>query len=339
MKISACYIVKNEENNIEISLESVKNIVDEIIIVDTGSTDGTIGIAEKFNAKIFSKPWNNDFSEARNEAIDHASGDWIIFLDADEFFTPETRSNIPDIIDRAEKSKFNTILVPLFNVDIDDDNRILDQAYSLRIFKRLPSFRYTGRIHEQLTDLDGKKMKMTSLDSSMLSIIHTGYSSNIQRKKSERNLQLLLAELETTQTPENLFPYLSETYYGLGNFEQAERYGLLDIATGRKSNTVASKSYRVLINMFKDKPEYFIDRFIVTKLAAKNFPEIPEFHADLGECYGQLGLIQNCVDSLEKCLKAFKKYDPNKNLEQSGFTPEMANMVRQRIDYWKSKLR
>jgi len=84
MGISLCMIVKDEENWIEKSIGSVKGIVDEIIVVDTGSGDRTPEIAEKLGAKVFHYKWDSNFSNARNFAIKKASGEWILFLDADE---------------------------------------------------------------------------------------------------------------------------------------------------------------------------------------------------------------------------------------------------------------
>ena len=117
IKISACYIVKNEENNLKRSIDSLINAVDEIIVVDTGSTDRTIEIAESYNAKIFNYVWNDDFSTPRNLAIDNSNGDWIIFLDADEFFInpKKVRQAIEKfstkeviLISRKSKSRINT---------------------------------------------------------------------------------------------------------------------------------------------------------------------------------------------------------------------------------------
>src|SRR3989338_6646287 len=82
--ISLCMIAKNEEKHIEECLNSVKDIVDEIIIVDTGRTDKTKQIGKKFNAKIFDFKWVDDFSAARNKSLKHATKDWILVLDADE---------------------------------------------------------------------------------------------------------------------------------------------------------------------------------------------------------------------------------------------------------------
>jgi len=87
VRLSQCMIVKNEEKNIEKALGWAKGIAFEQIVVDTGSTDRTVEIAEKLGAKIFHFEWINDFSAAKNFAIEQASGNWIAFLDADEYLS------------------------------------------------------------------------------------------------------------------------------------------------------------------------------------------------------------------------------------------------------------
>lgn len=86
MKISACVIVKNEEKNIGQWLNNMRQIADEIVVVDTGSTDNTINILENANITPYHFTWCNDFAAAKNYAIQQATGDWIVFLDADEYF-------------------------------------------------------------------------------------------------------------------------------------------------------------------------------------------------------------------------------------------------------------
>src|SRR4051794_40673333 len=83
-KLSLCMIVKNESKHLANCLESVEGVVDEIIIVDTGSTDDTVEIAKSYGAKVYHYEWNDNFSDARNESIKYATGDWILVLDADE---------------------------------------------------------------------------------------------------------------------------------------------------------------------------------------------------------------------------------------------------------------
>ncbi len=82
--LSACLMVKNEEQNIERCLKSIINVVDEIVVIDTGSTDRTMKIALSYGARIFEHPWENNFSLHRNQSIDHAQGEWVLIIDADE---------------------------------------------------------------------------------------------------------------------------------------------------------------------------------------------------------------------------------------------------------------
>src|SRR3989338_5500840 len=97
--ISLCMIVKNEEKYLEQCLNSVKDIADETIIVDTGSTDKTKEIAKKFKARVFDFKWSDDFSEARNESLKHATKEWILVLDADEIIDKNGLEKIKEAIE------------------------------------------------------------------------------------------------------------------------------------------------------------------------------------------------------------------------------------------------
>ena len=92
--LSLCMIVKNEEANLGLCLESVKGVADEIIIVDTGSTDRTVEIARRYGAKISSYKWDDDFAAARNVSLQSATSNWIMVLDADEALAEEDRGRL-----------------------------------------------------------------------------------------------------------------------------------------------------------------------------------------------------------------------------------------------------
>ena len=133
IKITACYMVKNESKNLPRSINSVKGSVDELIVIDTGSSDNTIEIAESFNAKVINVPWTDDFSAPRNIAIDNATGDWIIFLDADEYFV-----NPKSVRSAVEKlSNKESILIPRINIDEENGGNIIGRDWCLRIFKNV----------------------------------------------------------------------------------------------------------------------------------------------------------------------------------------------------------
>ncbi|MFN4149737.1 MAG: glycosyltransferase family 2 protein, partial [Candidatus Sericytochromatia bacterium] len=114
-KLSLCLITKNEEKNIARCLDSVQGIVDEIILLDTGSTDKTVEIAKNYNAKIFYSDWENDFSKARNESINKATGDWILILDADEELKEEVKGQIRVFMVETEDPICYTVRIRNFN--------------------------------------------------------------------------------------------------------------------------------------------------------------------------------------------------------------------------------
>ena len=149
LKISACYIVKNEAENLVKSIKSLKSQVNEIVVVDTGSTDNTIAVARKLGAKVYSFLWQDDFSKARNFALSKAEGDWLVLLDADEYFTDETAGNIRQVISQAQQA--DALLVQLVNYDVDKA-RIQEYFYQLRIVRNQQGLHYEGKIHRSLAN-------------------------------------------------------------------------------------------------------------------------------------------------------------------------------------------
>ena len=329
IKISACYIVKNNAAELEISLKSLSNSVDEIIIVDTGSTDETVTVAEKFGAKIFYETWQDDFSTPRNVAIKNAMGDWIIFLDADEYFSEETAQNIRMAIERAQEFHQQGMLIFLVNIDVDDGNKILGTNYVMRIFKNLRDVHYVGKIHEELRSGKNGLSKITFAPPNILTLYHTGYSKSLNQSKAERNLKLLLAELEETDEPQRIYGYIAESYKGLDDLTNAEKFARLDIET--KKN-LSPRSYRIILEILADAPERLNERKIFSEKAVAAFPNLPEFTAELAECYAAMQDFQKAVDTMQAALTKFKNY---KDIEISTFSAENAALATRRIKIWQ----
>ena len=155
-------IVKNEEKYLRECLNSVKDIIDEIIIVDTGSTDDTINIAKEFNAKIYNYIWIEDFSDARNFALNKSTGDWILYLDADERLSAKSINKLKNIIKKNELSGYRCIVN-----SIDDINGKPNLMRYTRLFHNNPSIRFKGKIHEQIDDSlleNGYKISDTDIE-------------------------------------------------------------------------------------------------------------------------------------------------------------------------------
>lgn len=220
MKISACVIVKNEEKNIGKWLENMQMFADELIVVDTGSSDKTKEIVAASPARLYEFPWINDFSAAKNFALSKARGEWIAFLDADEFFSMESIPNIKSWIKRIHfQKRIVGIMCRLLNIDTGRNNRLIGSAVQVRLFRNEPNLKYVGAIHEAL-DIP-KKCSVELVDD--IEIYHTGYSESVIQKKLVRNLEMLQSKIKGQQgnhTPRD-YRYLTDCYYGLGNYEKA----------------------------------------------------------------------------------------------------------------------
>lgn len=224
MKISACVIVKNEEKNLPRWIGNMQQFADEMVIVDTGSTDRTVEIARAAGARVYDFPWKNDFAAAKNFAIKQAKGDWIAFLDADEAFSEETVGRVRPLLKRIDREnrKIVGIVCKLINFDEDQDYRIINAVFQLRIFRNSPKIRYVGAIHERLVDRDAEKH--INLSTTDLVIHHTGYSSKGMEGKLRRNLELLQTKEKEEGEGELDAFYFAECYIGLGEYDKALAY-------------------------------------------------------------------------------------------------------------------
>jgi hypothetical protein len=183
MRVSAALIVRDESAFIEACLESVAGIVDEIVVVDTGSTDDTIDKARRFPIELHRFQWCHDFSAARNFAIEQASGDWILYIDADERLEVPDRSIWRDIVADKRKAGWRVRFQP----------RVGWTPYAeLRLFRNDPRIRFRGVIHERMHDRVKEVCVSDGLEIGLCDIAlrHVGYESG-QRHKISRNVPLL----------------------------------------------------------------------------------------------------------------------------------------------------
>ncbi len=215
--LSLCMIVKNEEKNLPECLRAVREAVDEIIIVDTGSTDNTVNIAKQFGAKIYHFEWCDDFSAARNESLRHATSDYIVYLDADDRLEREDVEKLISYKKIFSPDKNEVYYFKLVNVYA---NGRKESCYQLRIFPNLKELRFKGRVHEQI----GPAVKNLGLENKFTDIClyHIGYKDpSVNRLKVERNLKLLLKDLE--EEPNfYIYYYLGQSYLYLGNLQRAK---------------------------------------------------------------------------------------------------------------------
>lgn len=185
--ISLCMIVKNEANSLPECLQSVRDVIDEAIVVDTGSTDGTEAIARRFGARVVRFPWRDDFAAARNAGLEHASSGWILILDADERLDPAHR---PKLRACARLEQFDGFYLQVHN-HFDNGSEGIHPL--VRMFRNRKEHRFEGRIHEQAVPSIYRHNPAATFPLTDIIIHHDGYKHEIVREKDKnrRNIAIL----------------------------------------------------------------------------------------------------------------------------------------------------
>lgn len=227
--ISACAIMKNEISHVEAWLDNARVFAQEIIVVDTGSTDGTrVFLDKQSDVKVFYSEWQHDFAQAKNVALQEATGDWLVFTDADECFYHS--ENIIEYLEQLDKQyvDIDVIFCPIDNIDADSNNEIINSDVVPRIIRNHVGVKYIGAVHEQLTK--GREpwqdIKYVVADGNM-AIRHTGCSTKVITFKHQRNYAILRQVMEKGNKPEMYYGFLSESLLGLEKYQEALEYAIL----------------------------------------------------------------------------------------------------------------
>lgn len=199
LTVSLCMIVKDEEAMLPRCLAAARPHVDELIVVDTGSTDRTVEIAESFGARILHHAWDGDFAAARNLGLDAATSDWLMYLDADEVLVEGDGERLRELLGRTWREAF--FLTEINHVgDLEDGAAVTHNA--LRLFRNRPAYRFEGRVHEQFAHR--LPTQPERLEPTAVRIEHFGYLGAVRdaKEKSRRNLELLERQVaEGVDTP------------------------------------------------------------------------------------------------------------------------------------------
>ncbi|EIJ78037.1 glycosyl transferase family 2 [Bacillus methanolicus PB1] len=189
--ISLCMIVKNEADCLPRCLQSVKDIADEIIIVDTGSTDETVKVAKNFGAQVIMAPWQGDFSQARNAGLNRARGTWILFLDADEELDADDKEQLRICSEHLEFEGFFLQVHNHSGETLHSPTATVNPI--LRMFRNRPEYRFRGYIHEQIVSSILDRQPNAAFHITAVKIHHYGYAGTAvaNKDKIRRNLQLL----------------------------------------------------------------------------------------------------------------------------------------------------
>ncbi len=302
--LSVCMIVKDEEDLLAKSLESVSDLADEIIVVDTGSTDNTVQIALQYGAKVYHHSWQGHFGKARNHAFTKATGEWIMILDADEFIPIEFKDRLKSLLIRGLVESIEGVIIQIKNYygNSVNYNYIFDSA--CRIFRNRPTYLFTSPIHEEMSQVILQKKPGAKIITTDLHIEHLGYLNNIiqKKEKNERNLTIILDELK--QRPEDPFlNYACGTeYFQREKFQLALEYYLqIPVSEYAHLSFGADLIYKIsvsylLLAEYQSGHEYVIKGLEI-------FPDFQALWFIKGELDYMQDQLQSAKSAYQKCLQ------------------------------------
>ena len=325
--LSMAMMVKNEEEFLEEALISCKALVDEMIVIDTGSTDRTVQIAEAHGAKVFHYAWRDDFSDARNETIRRSTGQWVLILDADERL--QISADKIDIFRRALK-RFNQsgpyVGVSIDVINIRLDGSVMNSLPSLRFFPRCEEICYQNRVHNQMKLADPDvEMNLKMCD--FVTINHLGYDPVVyeKRKKSDRSLPLIQKML--IDEPDNMvYKFYEGREYVIKKQPklavqslEAAVLGILEGKHGYFAETL--KTLLTAYEQVRVEPERII---LFTEMGIEKDPTQPDFYLFKGCAERSSGMNEATVISIREALVRWENF---KITEVSQSNPIIAQRV------------
>ena len=291
-------IVKNEEQLLPRCLKSIKNLVDEIVIVDTGSTDRTVEIAKSFGAKVYHHPWENDFSKHRNQSIGYASSDWIFILDADEKVV-KWDPNVATIISNM---KMDSVFVKVENIYGKGEG--VAWRNSIRLFRNNERIRYKGRVHNELNGCNNSAP-------SVIIIYHKGYFLDPDKEEEKYLRTRALLEQEIQADPDNpkFHHYLAVAYLGRHLYDTAleECKKALDLASRQKQDEVLYLWTRFVGAVCCLNTNRLGEAEKLCVQAIKTNPMHLDSHYVLSSLYYSQGKVQRFLDQSDKYLSLQKR--------------------------------
>lgn len=336
--ISLCMIVKDEEALLLQCLASAAGVWDELIVVDTGSTDNTVAIAKSAGAKLIHRPWDHDFSAARNCGIDAARGDWILYLDADEMLSEEIRQQVRDIARDPSAGAATMVFrnrLPHGNVHISN---------LLRMFRRFPDVNFRFPIHEEVWSTLQPWLARTNTHVASLSgvVEHLGYQMERAQEKNKKDRDVTLLRKCVAAEPNDLYSWykllevaqfwkdqdlLAGTVNALrAHIEKLGAYGLAGFAFAGEMLTMMADG---LYGMEPNAALLFLSPWV------ERISPSAAYHLRLGELWETVGEPLRAAPEFAKCL-ALQGVTRNQQLSTVRPLLGLSRLALLRGDLWEA---
>jgi tetratricopeptide (TPR) repeat protein len=305
LRLSLCMIVRDEQEMLPRCLAAVADAVDEIVIVDTGSSDATIELARSFGARVIEQAWTGSFAQARNASFDAAHGDWLMYLDADEVLVREDARLLRSLTGRTWREAFY-LAQTNYTGDAQEGAAVTHSA--LRVFRNRPEYRFEGRLHEQI----GHRLPAylpERIESTSIRVEHYGYLGVVRdaREKSARNIELLRLQLEESAPTPFLHYNLGcehaaagDSAAALAEFERSEQ--LLQALPDRDSYQFAPALCSRLVKALRacERPQEALER---AEEALQRFPGFTDLLLEQALAAIALARHELAIELCEACIE------------------------------------
>ena len=315
MFVSGLVITKNEQQAIGKCLQSMLPFLDEMIVVDTGSNDATVEIAFGMGAEVRHFDWIDDFAAARNFAVSQVKGDWIVFLDADQWFDEASTPNVRALIERYHNQlAVNMIMVREIN-HYDATN--FADTITGKIYRNRPDINWVGNIHEML--FFGENYLSGYLHKE-ITIHHYGFAPEKLKDKSGRNLKLLEKNLHDGKITDYLYITLANEYVSFGQWDKAYEFAVL----AKKRDLERNQGYTLAVRPPLLILEYMtnhLDKFNEAEFEAefsdviRRFPDHPEIYYWRALFDERRGNPRAAIDNFQKSIRLNSEYSGDQWLD------------------------
>lgn len=295
--LTVSMIVKNEERFLPECLASVTGVADDIIVVDTGSTDRTVDIARSFGARLIEIQWPDDFSKARNVGLDAVRTPWVLVLDADEELVRDDVPVLQAAIKNPIADAYNIRIVSM--MDRAED---ISESYVLRLFRSHPRVRFEGKVHEQVFQSLGREQMQ--VDVLNLRLLHKGYLGAVVQQRDKTNRNMALMEKHLRENPHDGYMHwqMAQTLLGAGQASgavAASKRALKYLPTAHPLWVLVQSTYAKALNI-NGEPKRAIRAL---KEGQEAYPAYTDFYYVEGLFRLQLAQWHEAQSAFMKCLE------------------------------------
>lgn len=302
-RLSVAIIARDEAAVLAETIESVRDIADDIFVLDTGSTDDTVRIAEKAGARVATATWTDDFSFARNCALDQIDSDWVLWLDAGEILPVDSKALLREFVDREADP--NRVYMLMVVVPSADPSSSAEQAARMRLLPNHPELRYRGRIREDLTTSIEQLELGVDMAPGRIGRHRRDNQATRKASKARRNLRIVSAECQAMEKlPVRLLLVAGEAFSDLQEIDKARQAFLQATQQAERGSTELLDAYYGLLTTFDGLPELRDQQLTIGLEALEIFP----LDAQLLCAMGSYLQVQNRLDLAERSFETAVKY-------------------------------